>query len=483
MRAWLPVCLLFGGCAQLAGIDDTSGDGRLGLSLVIEHRSIGSTIVRTPQNLSASSATYLITDPADPAVVTPLPAEEIQLGTWGADVFDATPAVVFDLPDNPGPSFDRQIELPSKNLLTSFDVLEHPAPTVSALTDTIAVNTTLDVATVGNETFELFVVGTWTSLALPTPAVGTTTLAPPAFQIGTMARLTGRPHETITLDDTPLVLRRVGATLNGVFEPAPFAQVAANTLSGALTTIQLDQMLNAQIDQAGATAKLGVVRPAITAGPAFSFDVTSAPGAAIGNTAGPRLTSGVVATMDVALTAAFANPFASKGWAAVLTYTAAGSRTLTPTGETLPVTLGAGMQQVADDPQAVAMLDFPAPVPELVELDGESLSIDNATIPRPVAPVEITMVVDPATLYSLEVRELVPNAAATALEPRLILSAVSDTPSFTIQPEVFEAGKLYSLRVRTIDGLFTDVATGDLRTSSLPFATAFVDVGIFRVAP
>ena len=104
-------------------------------------------------------------------------------------------------------------------------------------------------------------------------------------------------------------------------------------------------------------------------------------------------------------------------------------------------------------------------------------------LPPGVAPVEITMVVDPATLYSLEVRELVPNAAATALEPRLILSAVSDTPSFTIQPEVFEAGKLYSLRVRTIDGLFTDVATGDLRTSSLPFATAFVDVGIFRVAP
>ena len=483
IRAWLPVCLLFGGCAQLAGIDSTSGDGRAGLSLGVERVSIGTTIVRTPQDLSANTATYLITDPADPAVVTPVDAVELEPGTWSADVFDATPAVVFDLPDNPGPVFDRQIELPSKTLLTSFDVLEHPAPTPSVLTDTISVNTTLDVATVGNETFELFVVGTWTSAALPAPAVGTAVLAPPPFTIGTMAKLTGRPHESITLDDTPLVLRRVGGTLNGVFEPAPFVQVAANTVSGALTTVQLDQTLNAQIDQAGATAKLGVVRPAIAAGPAFSFDVTSAPGADVGNTAGPRLASGVVAAMDVSLTAAFANPFASKGWGAVLTYTAAGSRTLTPTGETLPVTLGAGMQQVAGDPQAVAMLDFPAPVPELVEIDGESLSIDNTTISQPVAPVEITMVVDPATLYVVEVRELVPNAGATALEPRLILSAVSDTPSFTIQPEVFASGKLYSLRVRTIDGLFSGVADGDLRTRSLPFATAFVDVGIFRVTP
>lgn len=473
---WLPVCLLFGGCAQLAGIDSTSGDGRAGLSLGVERVSIGTTVERSPQDLSASTATYFLADSAVDAV-------EVEPGTWTADVFDATPPVVFDLPDNPGPIFDRQIELPSKVLLTSFDVLEHPAPTASALTDTIAINATLDVATAGTESFELFVVGTWTSAALPAPVLGAVTLAPPPFTIETMAKLTGRPHETITLDDTPLIIRRVGTTLNGLFEPSPFAQNAANTLSGALTTVAADQTLSAAIDQAAATAKLGVARPGITAGPVFTFDVTSAPGAELGSNAGPRLVSGVVGAPDVALTAAFANPFASKGWGAVLTYSAAGSRTLTPTGETLPVTLGAGMFQVVDDPQAVASLDLPAPVPELVEIDGQSLSIDNASIAQPVAPIQITMVVDPATLYVVEVRELVPNATATALEPRLTLSAVSDTPSFTIQPEVFQAGKLYSLRVRTIDGLFSNAAAGDLRTRALPFASAFVDVGTFRVTP
>ena len=483
-RVWLPVCLLLGGCAQLAGIDDTSGDGRLGLSLVIEHRSIGSTVVRTPQNLTASTATYLITDPTDPAVVTAVPAVEVQLGTWGADVFDATPAIVFDLPDNPGPIFDRQIELPSKNLLTSFDVLEHPAPTASAPTDTIAITATLDVATVGNESFELFVVGTWTARALTAPIVGATTLAPPAFTIDTMASLTGRPHETITLDDTPLILRRVGTTLNGLLEPSPFVQVAANTLTGTLATVTADQTLNAPIDQVAAAARLGVVRPAISA-PAFSFDVTAAAGVAVGSSAGPRLVSGVLAALDTAITGAFANPFAPKGWGTVLSYQAAGSRSLIPAGETLPVTLAAGMQQLIADPAAGVALDFPAPVPELVALDGESLSIDNVSIPAPVAPVAITMVVDDTgvTLFALEVRELVPNALATALEPRLTLRAVSATPSFTIQPEVFEAGKLYSLRVQTINGLFGDVATGDLRTQALPVATAFVDVGIFRVTP
>ncbi len=473
---WLPICLLFGGCAQLAGIDNTSGDGRAGLSLGVERVSIGTTVERSPQDLSTSTATYFIGDTAVEAV-------ELEPGTWTADVFDATPPVVFDLPDNPGPIFDRQIELPSKALLTSFDVLEHPDPAASALTDTITINATLDVATAGNESFELFVVGTWTARALEAPVLGAAVLAPPEFQIGSMANLTGRPHETITLDDTPVIIRRVGTTLNGLFEPSPFAQVAANTLSGALTTVAADQTLSAAIDQPAATAKLGVVRPAITVGPVFTFDVTSAPGAELGSNAGPRLVSGVVGALDVALTAAFANPFASKGWGAVLTYSAAGSRTLTPTGETLPVTLGAGMVQVADDPQAVARLDFPAPLPELVEIDGQSLSIDNATIARPVAPVEITMEVGSATLYALEVRELVPNAKVTALEPQLTLNAVSDTPSFTIQPEVFQAGKLYSLRVRTITGLFSGVVAGDLRTRSLPFASAFVDVGIFRVTP
>lgn len=473
MRLWLPVCLLFGGCAQLAGIDDTSGDGRLGLSLAVERVSIGTTIERSPQDLSASSATYLL----DP----PVEAVELEPGTWAADVFDATPAVVFDLPDNPGPIFDRQIALPSKNLLTSFDVLEHPDAVAGSTTDTIAVNATIDAAA-ATDTFQLFIVGTWTARALEAPAVGATTLAS-TFEIGSMVNLTGRPHEAITLEDTPIVIRRVGTTLNGVLLPSPFAQVGVNNVSGAVTAVAADQMVNAQIDQTAATARLSVARPAITVGPAFSFDVTSAPGGAVGSSAGPSLVSGVVGAMDTAITAAFANPFASQGWSAVLTYTAAGSRTLVPTGETLPVTLSAGMQQLADDPQAVAALDLPAPVPEQVSIDGTSLSLDNVSIAQPVAPVEIAVVVDTAgvTLFSLEVRELVANGAA--LEPVLTLSAVSDTPSFTIQPEVFEPGKLYSLRVRTISGLFTDVASGDLNARSLPFATAFVDAGIFRVTP
>lgn len=485
MRVWPLACLLFGGCAQLAGIDNTSNDGRLAVSLSIERTSVGTAIVRTPQDLSASTATYLVTDPADPALVTPVAATETAPGTWSADIFDATPPVVFDLPDVPGPVFDRQITLATRNLLSSFDVLEHPNPTASALTDTVTINATLEQPFNAAQSFTLFVVGTWTQRTLEPPGLGSLALAPPPFEIQAMASLTGRPHERITIEDTPLILRHTGTTLDGVLEVTPFEQLAANTIMGTFASAPPDLALSATIDQPAATARLGVVRPAITTAPAFSFELRAAPGAALGVAAGPLLLAGSPAVDATMLSGAYGNPFTAKNWPTVLTYTAAGSRTLTPSGETLPVTLAAGMQQLVADPTAGLVLDFPAAVPEQVSIGGQSLSLDNVQLTKPTAPVEITMVVDATnvTAYTLEVRELVPNELGTALVANRTLLALATEPTFTIQPEVFETGKLYSLRVQTIRGLFGDLAGGDLRTRSLPMATAFVDVGILRVVP
>ena len=160
MRPWPLAVLTLGGCAQLAGIEDTNGDGRVGVSLAIERVSIGTTVVRTPQDLSANTATYLLADAADPALITPVVATETTPGTWSAEIFDVTPPVVFDLPDQPGPVFDRQIALPNRDIVTVFDVLEHPDPVPSVLTDTITVSATLDTPFAG-ETFELLVIGAW----------------------------------------------------------------------------------------------------------------------------------------------------------------------------------------------------------------------------------------------------------------------------------------------------------------------------------
>ncbi len=483
MRSWPLVVLTLGGCAQLAGIEDTSGDGRVGVSLAVERVSIGSTVIRAPQDLSASTATYLLADPADPAIVTPVVATETTPGTWTAEIFDATPPVVFDLPDDPGPAFDRQLALPEQDLSFAFDVFEHPDPVVSSPTDTITVSATLDTPFVA-ETFELLVVGTWTLRGLEAPAAMGTTLAPPPFEIQTMTSLSGRPQERITPADTVLLLRRSGITLNGAIEVPPFDQAATNTLMGAFTTLALDQTLALAIDPISATTRLSAVRPAITAGPVFSWNLHASPAAEVGENLGPLLTAGIAAMTDTTVSAAYANPFA-KGWPAVLSWTAGGSRTLTPDGQVLPVTLGAEMQQLVADPAEGLTLDFPAGVPEQISFGTQSLSLDNVQVPQPTAPVEISVIVNGsnATLFMLDVRELVPNATNDALVPTRRFLAISLEPTFVVQPEVFVVGKLYSLRVQTISGLYSNLAAGDLNTRALPVAKAFVDSGVFRVMP
>jgi len=469
---------MFGGCAQLAGIDDTSGDGLVAVSLAVERVSIGSTVVRSPQDLSASSATYLVADPADPSLVTSVVAVETEPGLWTAPIFDATPPVVFDLPDG----LERQLTLPNKAIVSAFDVLEHPDPVASALTDTFTVSATLDTPFAA-ETFELLVIGTWTARALEAPLAASLTLAPPTFTVETMTSLTGRPLEQITPADTALILRRSGATLNGVIEVSPFAQTPTNALMGSFATLAADRILSVQIDPITAANRLGIARPAITAGPVFSYSLHAAPGAEVGLNAGPLLTSGLAALIDTSITAAYPNPFVARSWSAVLSFSATGSRTVVPNGQTLQITLAAQLQQRVADPAAGLTLDFPAGIPEQISIAGQSLSIDNVALTQPTTPVEVTIIVDRpgATLLVLEVRELIPNAAGDALIPARRLLATSVESTFVIQPEVFEVGKIYSLRVQTFSGLFLDIANGDVSTRALPVATAFVDSGVFRV--
>jgi hypothetical protein len=473
--------LLLGGCAQLAGIDDTSGDGRVGVSLAVERTSIGATIVRTPQDLSASSAVYLVPDEADPALITEVPAVETEPGLWTADVFGPPPPVLFDLPDNP--PFQRLVTVPTRDLLTTFDVLEHPNAVPSDPNAMLGVNVTLDAPFVSG-TFDLFVVGTWTAINLGAPVAMTTTLAPPPFPISAMGTLTGRPADAITTDDVPIIYRRQGNQLDAVLEVTPFAQTGNDTLTGTVTPVALDRTLDLQVDPAAATSRFGTVRPANGA-PSFSWDLHAAPGAELGFNTGPLLHAAGV-TIETAVTAAYANPFVARGWQTVLAWNGSSSRSAThPSQLALPATLSAGMSQLIADPQAGLVLDFPAGLPEQISIAGTSLSRDDITLSAFVGPVEIVADVDRtgASLYTLEVRELTPNMANTALEARRTLFVAAPEPRFTLRPTDFEVGKLYTLRIQSIHELFTNASAGDLQTRALPAATAFADSGIFLVVP
>ena len=470
------------GCAQLAGLDETSGDGRTGVSLAFERVSIGSTVVKSPLDLTGRAATYLVPDDVEPSGLVRVDAVQSGLDTWTAEIFDATPAVQFDLPDFPTPN-QRLWDYPNKTLLGGFNVLEHPNPTPVAPQSLLTVNVTLDVP-YSTELLQLFTVGSWNVRNLEAPAVGALVVAPPAFQISTMTSLTGRPHEKLTTSDTLHVLRYLGNDLVGSVEIPPFDQTGNDTLTGTMTPVAHDRMLDIRINPTDAATRYSAARPTVP-NLAFSWVLRAAPGFEQNNDSGPLLNALAVAPADTMVQVAYGNPFDAKGWKSTLTWATSATRTFTPPGQALPATLAASMTQRVVDPTAAQVLDLPAGLPELISIDGRSLSTDGMTLTAPTRAVEVTFIIDraSATLFQVQLFELVPNAGGTALQLQLVISASGIAPRFSLPPELFQVGKTYTLRAVSIDGGFPGVAEGDLRTRSLPIATSFLDSGVFQVVP
>jgi hypothetical protein len=55
--------------------------------------------------------------------------------------------------------------------------------------------------------------------------------------------------------------------------------------------------------------------------------------------------------------------------------------------------------------------------------------------------------------------------------------------AFVVPHDVFDAGKLYSLRAVCIQGGFPSLTSGDLTQRALPIARGYFDVGVFEVVP
>ncbi|MEO8706420.1 MAG: hypothetical protein ABI867_40695 [Kofleriaceae bacterium] len=477
----VPIVLL-AGCAQLAGIEDTSGDGRVGVSLGFERISIGSTIVRAPQDISGNTATYLIEDAADPSGLVRIPAPPSSIDTWSAEIFDATPPVLFDLPDGPDP-LPRIFDFPNKAVLGAFAVLEHPDPIPVAPDSLLTVNVALDTAYT-SENLLLFTAGSWNQRGLEAPVVGALAVAPPPFQMLSMTSLTGRPHEKITGDDTVLVLRSIGAQLNGFAEIPAFTQTGNDTLTGTMVTVATDRTLDVVIDPTGAAARFAAARPAVPT-LSFAWGLRAAPGFELNVDIGPTLHGAGALVTDTAITAAYANPFESHGWRTLFTWSTAATRTFTPVGQALVVTLNSGMFQRDIDPLAGAVMDLPAGLPEVITLDGTPLSTDGTSFATPAQAVEVTFLTDraDATIYQLQLFEIVPNADATALILSIRFAAAGLQRRFVLPPELFVTGSSYTLRAISVAGGFPNVATGDVRARSLPVAVSFLDSGVFTVTP
>lgn len=487
-RLGCAVCIAgVAGCAQLAGIDETTKDpGTVALSF--NRLSIGATLVTTPLDLTGQTADWLVADPAEPTGLRAVAATQAAVDTWTADIGDASaPSVEFTLPDIPTP-IRRQFDFPNRTVLGQFAIFEHPDPVPADPAATITLQMTYEAGLYQGEGIQIFTLGSWNIRGIAeVPAPNTTPqIGPVALAFSSFGSLVGRPLEKLTAADSVLVLRYAVGTndLTGFYEQPPFDQTGTDTVMGTFTPVAQDQTLDATIDPADATRRYTTVRPAVGA-PSLAWDLRAAPGFASGNNLGPLLQAASPLATDTKIAAAFGNPFtAQHDWRTVLTWSTQATRTVTPPGQALPVTLFAGMFQ-RDFPTPGLQLKLPAGLPQLITLDGTALSSDGILVPQPIRAVTLTFATDvPSnTFYQAQVFDLVPNMGNTALEIHNAYITQGLQPTFVIPPDVFQAGHYYAVRALSIQGGHPNVGQGDLQTRELPLAVSFVDSGVFQVMP
>ena len=474
---------LTAGCAQLAGLDSTSGDGRTSDSLSLQRMSVGATVTTAPVDLTGLSASYLVGDPAAP---TRLPATSSAAGTWQADLDSAAP-IEFTLPDLPTP-IPRLYSFPNPSLKLLYAMLEHPNHTPApASPANINLTVPLEVATTGAEAFAIYTLGSWTSRGLAAaelPVAPAMAIGPIVYDFTTSGSITGRPLEKLTRQDAYLVLRYLGAVLDGVAEAPPFDQTGNDTVTTAtMTKVTADQTLDVVVAPTTITSRYTALRPAVT-GVVMNWSVVAAPGYKIASNAGPALNSGAVAATDTGIAATYGNPFVARGWNTLFTLGTSASRSFTPANTTTPVTLFAGMSQLLE-PAAGAIADLPAGLALTVSFNGTLLVTDGTQVPVPTSFVKVVLTTDKPTaaFYTLQVIDLLPNADSTALTFHVVYVAASDQPTFSLPPEVFQAGHCYTLRSFSTVGGYPSIASGDLTDRGLPLAQSFFDSAVIEVTP
>jgi hypothetical protein len=476
------------GCAQLAGIDSTSGSGRNGDSLTVTRMSVGSTVVTAPLDLTGLAASYLV-PAATPGSFDRLPAIQApsKPGMWTQDLPDPA-SVEFTLPDVPTP-LPRLYAFPNRALSVLFGVLEHPNRAPALDTAMLTVTAPLDVAAVATDSFQVYTVGSWTSHALANPGPGVLQVGPISYAFNVSNSLSGRPQlDSLTVNDAFLVLRYAGAGLTGVAEAPPFDQTGTDmVVTSKMVSVVQDQMLDVKVSPPALAMRYAAVRPAVAAPVTMNWSLVAAPGYRIASGSGPALQSGSLMAADVGVSVKYGNPFTGRDWHTILTLATSESRVVMPPAVKLPATLSAGMNQFIE-PSLVApgfALTEPAGLPVLISIDGQQLSTDGRMIAAPTKFVEVTFLPDNtnATVFNLQVFDLVPNAAATALENHIVFAATGNEAKFEVPPEILQPNHSYTLRAFCTYEGYPTVAGGDFTNRQLPLSQSYLDSGVFTVMP
>jgi hypothetical protein len=479
MRVWPLALVCGGGCAQLFGLDVTTSTPDANpdeVSLAVQRVSVGSTVVKAPEDMTGQMATFY----ADNGTGTP--GILVPPNKFTAPITMGTPPVVFSVP---GDTILRYFAS-SRAQTVNHVAFERPGMVQAADTSKITVGITLPSAYVSGEAFNVVAIGPWTqhplaAAELPLPDMGLAAISTPAidYVTGFSSLVASMTRAKITSADYVVVLRTVGSRLTGYLETQFDQTDGTDTISGTMTAITASRTLNATIDPAAFAARFAAVKPAVT-GLSLNYSIAAAPGADVGQTRGIQLVAGGSNPMtDTAVTVSYGNPFEGHGWKSVVTYNATSLRSTT--FMTAPVSLGATMQTISDPEQTMA-ITLPAGLPTTVKANDTELVTDGMNVALDLTkPVTITASVEKptATYYAASLSEITVTGMTAARTT--IVAAASTTPTFQFPSMYFTVGHAYVIQFRAQEGGFLDAAGGDFANFTLPMSTSILDSALFTV--
>jgi hypothetical protein len=477
----IATAIVGGGCAQIFGFDNTEPYDDDGLRLSWQRKLVGTAVVDEPMDLSTGTAAALIPDAADPSGLRRIPAILEDTDTWFVELPPGERAtMLFSLPDDE--DFVRMYALPARTINGLVGVLGHPDAEPAPANAQIDLLITLDAGYNG-EGLSMYTVGAWSVRGypeVPPVGVGATAWDPAAIPYASYTTLTGRPLERIRSNDAVYLLRYVGNQLAGTLAAPPFDQQdGVDSITGTMTTVPLDQTLDATFRTTVAGPRYTATNPGV-AGLSMSWGLTSTPATPIMNNQGVQLHAGGLLETDTGVVnVTYGNPFP---YEPVVGFSTSESRQFSPPGAISPTTLYAGMYSVVT-PTPAMELDLPQGLPLLVTLAGTALTADGQVVSYDrTKAFDISFVLDrqACDLYSISVYELVDNGAGTFVYTgRATMSG--DAPLFTVPGDLLAAGSFYTLRAQCQLGGLPGLATGDLVPRSWPLHVGYFDSGVFQV--
>jgi len=484
----LPALLLLAasGCAQLFGIDDTTGPNvdPARVSLTMERWSIGAAVSKNPLDMSMQSADFLLDDGTGNFMK--LAGELTSSATFSALLPTGSPPVLFSLPDL-GPRFERLWATPARDRRGIFGVFEHPNPEAALPNSQLMLTIALPSMYASNESFRIEAIGAWMARGLagaelPAPDVGNMTIAPPALAYSSFGRLTGSPAARITSQDVVVVERYVGNQLTGVYQVPPFDQTdGTDPINANLVAVPANKPLSAMVMPTTYAQRYSAVRPAVgTLGQAWY--VNAAPGWSLGSNTGPRLHAGGVAMTDTMITTMFGNPFESLNWRSLIQFVTAETRSYTFMG--MAMTLSAQMYTVTEATGTLTF-DMPAGLPINIRANQVPLSTDGMSVTLDLSkPVEVDAITDnpKATVYFVSLYEVALSSDGMTVERKLVVdAAITGEPKFKLPQDLFVPGHYYYFDFRCMLGGYMNAVMGDFQTFMLPYSVSRADSAVFQV--